>query len=128
MGKDQYSITLDDEKRLVRVVASGDIVREVGNEIITKALATAAEHHYHIFCDVRQATVKVTLADWFFLPRTLAIFKNKEVRSISTAIVIAPGKQEDDYRFYETVVYNLGMELKVFKNEKDALDWLATLK
>jgi hypothetical protein len=128
MSKEQCSITLDAERRLARIIARGELDREQGEEIITRALSTAAEHQYNILCDVRQAVVKVTLADWFYMPRTLAIFKNEEVRAINTAILIAPGKQEDEYKFYETVIHNLGMNLKIFLKEEDALEWLSSVK
>ncbi len=125
MNKYQYSITLDPKRHLVLVVAQGELVRAEGQQIVIKSLAIAAEQQYDIFCDVRQALVKVSLVDWFYMPRTLKIFRNEKVRAIRTAVLIAPGKQEEDYKFYETVVYNLGMSLKVFITEKDALEWLA---
>jgi len=128
MEKDLYSIALDDERRLVRVVAHGELIREVGEEIITKTLSTAAEHQYDILCDVRKTVVKVTLADWFYMPRTLAIFNNEKSRSPKTAVLISRGKQEEEYQFYETVSHNLGRNVKIFFREKDALEWLSTKK
>ena len=124
MSKAKYTITPDAENEIVRVVAHGDLSKELGEEIITRARETAAEHHYNILCDARQAEVKVTLADWFFLPRTLAVFRNAKIRAIKTAVVISPGNHERIYGFYETVTHNLGMSLRVFLEEKAALDWL----
>jgi hypothetical protein len=93
MDKDQYSLTLDARRHLVHVVANGKLNREQGEEIITQALSTTAEHGYNIFCDVRKTEVKVTLADWFDMPRTLRIFRNEKIRLIKTAVLISRGKQ-----------------------------------
>jgi hypothetical protein len=128
MDKDQYSITLDSKRQLVRVVAQGELSREDGEEIITKALSTAAEHGYHVFCDVRKTVVKANLVDWFDMPRTLKIFRNEKTRLINTALLISKGKQEEEYKFYENVSHNLGRHVRIFFKEKDALEWLSTKK
>ncbi len=128
MDKDQYSLTLDPEKRLVNVVARGTLRRADGEEIITRALSTAAKKGYDVFCDVRKAEVKVTFADWFDMPRTLRIFKNEKTRLVSTALLISKGKQEEEYKFYETVSHNLGRRVRIFLKEKDALEWLSAKK
>ena len=124
MSKREYTITLDTENGIVRVVARGELVKESGEEIITKARMTAAEHQYHILCDVRQAEVKVSIADWFFLPRTLPVYKNNKTRIIKTALIISPRNQESEYRFYETVAQNEGMNLRVFLKEEEAVEWI----
>jgi hypothetical protein len=124
MSKAEYTITLDTERCIVLVAAHGDLPKELGEEVITRALTTAAGHQYPIFCDVRHAEVKVSLADWFFLPRTLAILRDAKMRAIKTAILISPGSHERTYGFYETVTHNLGMSLKIFLEEKKALEWL----
>jgi hypothetical protein len=124
MGKGEYTITLDSNNGIVRVVARGELVKELGEEIITQARRSAASHHYHILCDVRQSEFKVSFADWFFLPRRLPIYKASKTRIIKTALLISPGDQEEQYNFYETVMQNVGMNLKVFLKEKAALEWL----
>ncbi len=128
MSKGEYTIALDTENGIVHVVARGEFDRELGEELITRARTTAAEHQYHIFCDARQAEVKVALADWFFLPRTLAIFKNIKIRIIKTPVLISPGKHEKEYNFYETVTHNLGMNLRIFLKEKEAVEWIKESK
>jgi hypothetical protein len=128
MKTEPYSITLDKERHLVRVVARGEIRRELGHSIVSQSLITAAEHQYDILCDVRQAQIIATFTDWFFMPRTLAAFKDAKVRKVATALLIKPDEQENGFRFYETVVSNLGMKFKIFTAEKDALDWLSMLQ
>jgi hypothetical protein len=124
MDKGQYTLTLDHKHSLVTVVAQGEFDMNSGMELITDARKNAAENQYNIFCDVRDSTAKVNLADWFFLPRRLGVYKNANARKTRTAILVAPGGQENSYRFFETVTNNIGLRIKVFLNEEDALAWL----
>ncbi len=124
MDKGEYTLTLDNENRIVHVVARGELSKELGEEIITGARTAAAEHQYHILCDARDADVKVSLADWFFLPRTLPIFKDIKIRTIKTAVLISSGNHEKIYNFYEAVTQNIGMNFRVFLEEQEALKWL----
>jgi hypothetical protein len=124
MSNGEYTITLDTENGIVRVVAHGELVKELGEEIITKARTIAAEHQYPILYDVRHAEVKVSFIDWFFLPRTLPISKDIRMRLIKVALLISPGNHEREYNFYETVMRNLGTNLRIFLKEKEAVEWL----
>ncbi|MFH1312418.1 MAG: hypothetical protein ABIJ00_04245 [Candidatus Eisenbacteria bacterium] len=122
MSDKQYAITLDKERCIVRLIVHGEIAKDVGERIITQARTTAAENQYNILCDVRQARVKASFADWFYLPRKLAVFQ--KTRAVKTAILITSGQQEEEYKFFETVTHNLGIGHKIFLQEDDALDWL----
>ena len=124
MSDGQYTITVDQERGFVYVVAEGEFERNLGDELITSARQEAAKRQTNILCDVRQATIRVTLADWFFLPRRLGVYKNTKTRGIETAIVVAGGKQERGFRFLETVTNNVGMNIRIFLAEEDAVAWL----
>jgi hypothetical protein len=124
MTKGKYVITLDKKNHIVHVVVQGDLVKELGKEIITKARVTAAEHQYFILYDVTHVRINASLVDWFFLPRTLPVYRNNKTRQIKTALLISPGNQEREYNFYETVTHNLGINLRVFLNETEAIEWL----
>jgi hypothetical protein len=58
------------------------------------------------------------------LPRRLAVYKNMKTRRNKTAIVVTAGRQENVYRFFETVASNMGLWIKIFLREEDALEWL----
>lgn len=128
MNAGQYTITLNHEWELVHVVARGEFSRELGDELITNARLEAAERQYNIVCDVRESTTRVAFADWYFLPRRLFVYRNEKMRSIKTALIVAQGKQEKTYRFFETVTRNLGLNIRVFFREEDALEWLRSVK
>jgi hypothetical protein len=124
MSDGTYTITLHHERGLVHVIAQGEFNRDLGDELITTTLKTAAEYHYSILCDARQLKANVGFSDWFMLPRRLAVYRSLKTRYIRTAIVVKRGKQEKVYRFFETVTRNLGMNIRIFFREEDALEWL----
>jgi len=124
MDKGKYTITLNHEQGVVYVLAQGEFDFQLGGELITDARKQAAEHQYHIFCDVRESRAKVNLADWYYLPRRLFVYRDWETRTVKTAILVEAGKQENVYRFFETVANNLGLRIKIFLREEDAREWL----
>ncbi len=124
MSDGQYTITLDHERGLVYVIAKGEFNKVLGDELITDARTKAAEQQYNIICDVKEVTLSVAFADWFFLPRRLGVYKNAETRNIKAALVVSAGKQEKVFRFFETVTSNLGMNIRIFFHEEDALEWM----
>ena len=125
MSKGHYSLALDHDRGLVRVRAQGDIGPKLGMELITEARMNAAEHQYKIICDVRESRATVSLSDWYFLPRRLAVYKNWETRTVKTAIIVTAGRQEKVYRFFENVTNNVGLNIKIFLDEEGALEWFA---
>ena len=126
MDKGHYTLTLDHERGLVHVVAQGEFDIKSGEELITAARENAAEHQYNIVCDVRASRAKVNLVDWFYLPRRLGVYRNWQTRYVRTVILVTPGRQENAYRFFETVASNLGLQIKIFLAEEEALEWLAS--
>jgi len=119
-----YTITLNHEQGLVHVVAQGNFNLPLGDQMITAAREQAAQNRYKIMCDVRESRTRVTMADWFNLPRRLAAYRKMETRNIKTALLVTPGRQEDLYRFVETVMGNMGLRIRVFLDLEDALEWL----
>ncbi len=124
MSKGEYAITLDTDNGIVHVIAHGKLVKALGEEIISIARTKAAKLNYTILYDVRHTEVNISIADWFLLPRTLAIFRDKKIRTIKAAVLISPGKHERIYNFYATVAQNFGMNLRIFLNEAEAVKWL----
>jgi hypothetical protein len=124
MNMGEYKITIDHSNSIVRVIAAGDFDKDLGDEMITKTRIAASENRYNIFCDATKAKVNVSVIDWFNLPSTLPVLQDQNVRRIKSAILIPAGEQEENYKFYETVTHNVGMNLRVFLDEEEAINWL----
>ncbi len=120
----QYEIQLDDARKLVVVQIYGDITTDVGEEIITTARLKAAENGYRILYDVRNAKTLATISEWFFLPRKLDVFKWLKTRSARVAVLVTP-EDAEDYRFYELVAGNVGLDIRVLHTDEDVEKWLA---
>ncbi len=120
----QYKISFDPEHNITWVELTGDLDREIGDNVITESRLVASETDSDLLYDVRQSVAKVSLADWFFLPRRLDTLKDPEAGSKKVAVVVS-SQDLADYRFYEDVARNAGLQFKVFLNEIEALGWLA---
>lgn len=120
-----FTISLDNNQRLVIIKAEGVLHQSDGEKIITEARTAAAENDFDIIYDMRQATTKVNFASWFHLPRKLEVFKDVKAHSIKAAILVSEkDKALKEYNFYQTVTQNLGFNIKIFLSEDEALEWL----
>jgi len=119
-----FDVRLDHDLRVVRVMATGELVRAAGERLITEARMTAAEAGYDILCDARDVAPNVSLAAWFHLPRELEVLKDPKTARLKAAVLIPRGPLVEDYRFYEAVAANVGLQIRMFFDEEDALQWL----
>ncbi len=121
-----FDIFVDHNLKLVKITATGELFQADGEKIISLARETAAEHSYHVLYDIRQATTTVSFSSWFHLPRELEVFQKLPTRKVKAAVLVSAGdKAVEDYKFYENVMENLGIPLRVFFSETEALEWLA---
>lgn len=118
-----YEITQDDDLKLVRVTARGEFSKARGEEVITAARLRAAETGYDILYDFRDTVTRVALIDWYKLPRQLVVLRMAETRNPKVAILY-PVHSARDYQFYEDTAANVGLTVKVFQDEAEALAWL----
>lgn len=119
-----FDVCLDHENRLVKVTAFGEIYLKNGEEIITAARTTAAEHRYNIIYDFRKTQTIVSYADLYNLARRLEVYSIPETRRVKAAIIISPDdKAVEDYKFYEIVTDNVGIQLRIFFDETEAEKW-----
>ena len=122
-----FEVFVDHQLKLVKITVTGEMFEADGKEIITVARTTAAEHGYNALYDISKATTTVPFASWFQLPRNLPVFQNLETRHIRAAVVASPhDKAVEDYKFFETVTHNMGIQLRVFFDEDEAIKWLQT--
>ena len=121
---ESLNISIDHERDLIRVTAVGELIKSDGEKIITLARTVAAEHGFDVLYDVRQTRTKIPVVEWFQLPRNLEVFKDEKKFRVKAAVLISPEDDVEKYRFYETVTTNLGINLKIFFEEEEAIEWL----
>ena len=120
-----FEILVDPDLELVKIIASGELLQADGEKIITLAREAAAKYSYNVLYDIRGATTTVAFSSWFHLPRELSVFQSLPTRRVKAAVLCSPNdKAVEDYKFYQTVMENLGISLRVFFDETEAADWL----
>lgn len=120
-----FEVFLDDTNQIVRITATGIIDHPILENMIDTARKTAVGYEYNILYDVRDAQTKVSLGDWFFIPRNLEIFKDfRTQKAIAVILASTEDKGIEGYKFYTTVLGNLGYKIRLFYEETEALDWL----
>jgi len=119
-----YSLEHDERLELVRVTVRGQVPRELGEEIITRARQLAESHDADLLYDMTGAIILVPFVRWFLMPRELGVLTEPRARDRRAAIV-ASRRQVDEYVFYETTASNVGLSVRVFLETAEALAWLA---
>ena len=109
--------------KLIRVTAAGEMFQADGERIITAAREASAENKYDILYDISVTTVPY--ASWFSLPRELGVFKEFQCMAFKAAVLASQSdKAVDDYKFYELVTGNIGLRIRLFFEENEAIEWL----
>lgn len=120
----EYELTLDEERKFLRATVRGDLAKAQGRNLVVDARTRAAKVGYGILWDVRKANLQVKLADFFLLPMELKELQACSTRSVSVALLI-PLHAKDSYQFYEDVASNVGLNVKIFVDENEAITWLS---
>lgn len=124
-----YRIDTDHERGIVRVSASGEAGLEEARKVITEARTTAAESGLPLLYDLRDVAVDVSLTEWFYLPRELEVLRDE--RTVGTRVAAILGsdpKQRAGYELYEAATHNIGLTVKLFYDEDEAVSWLTGTK
>lgn len=121
---DSYQITINDDRKLIEVEAAGELSVEDGKKLITLARKAAGENGYNILYDIRKGFTKVSFHEWFYLPRDLDVLINPQTLHIKAAVLISPTDVVEEYKFYEVVADNVGLRVRFFFEENNALAWL----
>ncbi len=119
-----FDLTIDDENKLIRVTADGlffktDVARMVGT-----ARDQAIKLGFNLFYDVQNAERRLSAFDWYELPRELEAYNHPTARLIKAAAVLSQKADFRDLRFFETVLQNLGFNVRLFLSYDYALDWV----
>lgn len=120
-----FELSVDHELKLIRITVIGELFHKEGKEIITTGRTTAAEYGYDVLYDMRQGTTTVNFSEWYFLPRDLKVFQIKKTKDVKAAVLVSPqDKAAEGYKFYENVTTNMGISVRIFLDESEAIEWL----
>ena len=117
----QPQIMFKPELGVVHVVAKGDLNNKVCLEIVKRAAKIAEEHECNkAVCDFTDTTLTESTAGIYNYPR----LARSENIPACFKVAIRYSRDEENYRFLETVCINLGYSVRVFKDNNDAVAWL----
>jgi len=116
-----YEIRIVSRDSLVQIKISGSITPELVAEICPGVSTAAREHDCkRILADLRGATRHLSTLKKYQLASRLGSFGFK--RTINIAVIYSQSDSEDD--FFETVAVNNGYRVRIFRDMKEAKDWL----
>lgn len=129
MGNLAASIQIDQEKRLLYVVYSGDFSLSAAEATFDEILAAVVEHELKkVLVDGRQVVGEPEALERFFYGRyvadTVAQTVNRTKIDVPRFAYVLREPVLDPKRFGETVAVNRGMRVKLFDDMKQAEWWL----
>lgn len=120
-----FKHSVDKDNQIVMLTSYGNQFAEEARIETQHALNTARKHGFHKFLvDLQQAIVNDTIMESYnFIGSLPAIgFNNKDKIA---AVANADAEQESSrHRFSETLAINRGLNVKLFYNITDAVQWL----
>jgi len=121
-----HSIVYNSETRMIISKIYSDLTLAEAKEIISEFAAIVKEKDCTMLLnDYRQARVKLSTLEIYEAPKLYAdIFalSGLSLYHIKRALVVAEDLR--DYEFFETVSFNQGQYVKVFKDSTKAREWL----
>jgi hypothetical protein len=116
----KYMISFQENPGLIRVSIHGPIDDAAAHSIVTEAIDLAERENRSWFLyDLRDAKIQMTPTEMFYLPRDFEVSKSHRV-----AAIIPEDDPTGDWQFLETVERNAGIHMKLFTDEKKAIEWL----
>jgi uncharacterized protein (UPF0264 family) len=118
-----YTLTMRTETDYLHVEATGIRTRDTVLGVATDCIAACKEHGYRrLLVDVQRMTGRLLTMEVYDLAKKdfPRIRQNLGVR----VVIIDLDDNRDRFQFLEDVAVNEGIDLRVFSNAKQALEWL----
>ena len=118
---DNYTVEYMPDYGIIKVQIKGEFDAQVLSMATSKLVEEISRHDCsQILMDHRDATSKLPIVDLYNRPEIAASLGIER----SNRIAIIYSKEEDDYRFLETVARNKGFMVKIFKDLDEGIKWL----
>ena len=109
------------DRGILLITLSGTIDYTSAYDITEEAIRIAAAHDLKRFLyNLRSTQLDMTTIELYSLPRK---FPSSRFHRIA-ALIGENEEMSDDMRFLENVERNIGIEMQLCTNEKEAFDWL----
>ena len=122
-----YTITHLEEENILEIIYRGRVKPVEVMAAITKTLVLSKKHKTNLFlidC-LELVDDKALVFENYKLGVDLTKMLQKIPQGVKDAIILPRSRQAaDNIRFFETVAINRGLNVCLFRNREDALDWL----
>ncbi len=122
-----YTITHVEEKNILEVTYRGRVKPVEVMTVIAKILVLAKKHKTYLFlidC-LELIDDKALVFENYKLGVDISKITQKIPEQVKDAIILPRSAQAaDNIRFFETVAINRGLNVCLFKNREDAIEWL----
>ena len=112
---------------LIAVDVNGSFDLKRSKQLIQKIVKNPEyDKHYELVLDLQDISCDLSVAEVYKIASYMA-YPNPEYPSHrKIAVVVADSKAFDHALFFETCALNRGLQVKSFRNVKDAENWLQT--
>lgn len=122
--KIEYSITVDDDLRLVHVEAHGVLDFANAQELSREAREMSSKCHYGIFYDFTDIAMDASVYDIFKFTSKINALQDMQSRNVRAAFLVSSGTQVDKWALYDLQSRNYGLLNRVYiEDKRRALAW-----
>jgi hypothetical protein len=121
-----HTIIYNSESQTVEIKARGNIPLHEAKEIVSETIRIAKLNDcFLILNDFREAKLNLSTMEIYNLPKIISDLAASEGLNASlfkrAAVIV---KDENDFRFFETVTFNQFQTMKIFQDINEAKNWL----
>jgi hypothetical protein len=121
-----FTVTFNSNEDVICIKLHGEINLLSVIQIATEVAHTAKKHDsFRILNDAREASVKLSTLEIVQLPKVFSEILAEmgiQINKFRRAIIVS--NYMDDFTFFETVSMNRGQNVMLFREMKEAREWL----
>ena len=124
----EYSYEIIDEYKIIKVTVLGNLTTQEAAIMGIMVRVKANEMGYKLFFDYTLlSSIKIAIGDAYFWFSDHYDTINTKLRHIPTALLVNE-KDKSSFDFFENTCYNKGIRIRIFRENKNALEWLNQIK
>ena len=120
---ENLEINIIDKLKLIRAVYKGIVSKDIHYSATNEVMKIANKLKYNVLWDLRETTYQESVVSLYYSPREIEGLKNSYGKVKKIAGIV----QQSELSFWKTgeLFYtNVGINVKIFTTEKDAMNWL----
>lgn len=119
----EYEFEYDDNRKIIFIRINGELLIEESSKMGLEARLKAKEINFRLIFDFKKTTFIRSIVQAHCWPDDHYIGIDPTIKHIKTAYVVNDRDMEF-WSFVETSFMNKGFNIKIFQEEKDAIEWI----